>query len=373
LFLVTEDWYFCTHRLPIAVAAHKAGHDVVVVTRVTSHRTVIEQAGIRVVPLYKLRRSSLNPFREIAALVELVVIYRKEKPDLVHQVALKPVIYGSTAAHLTNITLIVNALGGLGLIYSSRSLTARLLKPALIVALRLISNKLGTRLILQNINDIDVVTQKSRVDRRNICLIRSSGVDLLQYGAREQPSGVPIVLLASRMLWDKGVGEFVKVASMFRKEGVSARFVLVGKPDPENPSAISRQQLQAWNDSGEIEWWGHRDNMPEVLSQARIFCLPSYYGEGIPKVLIEAMGSARPIVTTDMPGCNEVVRSGQNGLLVKPRDVEDLARALKVLLLDDLKCQQMGKEGRQIAEKEYSLTRVVAETMEIYRELLGKD
>lgn len=372
MFLVTEDWYFCTHRLPIAVAAHKAGHDVVVVTRVTSHKTVIEQAGIRVVPLYKLRRSSLNPFREIAALGELVTIYRKEKPDLVHQVALKPVIYGSIAAHLSNIALIVNALGGLGLIFSSQSSFARLLKPALVVAFRLISNKSGTRLILQNTNDVTVVAQAG-VDRRNISIIRSSGVNVLEYGVREPPSGVPIVLLASRMLWDKGVGEFVKVASMFRKQGVSARFVLVGKPDPENPSAITRQQLQAWNDSGEIEWWGHRHNMPEVLSQARIFCLPSYYGEGIPKVLVEAMASARPIVTTDMPGCNEVVRPGQNGLLVKPRDVEDLARALKVLLLDDSKCQQMGKEGRQIAEKEYSLTRVVAETMVIYRELLGKN
>ena len=175
------------------------------------------------------------------------------------------------------------------------------------------------------------------------------------------------------MLWEKGVGEFVKAANLLGKQGVSARFILVGQPDCENPSAITHKQLQAWNDSGEIEWWGHRDNMPEVLSQAKIVCLPSYYGEGIPKVLVEAMASARPIVTTDMPGCSEVVRSGKNGLMVKPRDVEGLARALKVLLLDDSKCQQMGKEGRQIAEKEYSLTRVVAETMVIYRELLGKD
>lgn len=199
---------------------------------------------------------------------------------------------------------------GAGANFSSQSSFARLLKPALGGAFRLISNKSGTRLILQNTNDVTVVAQAG-VDRRNIRLIRSSGVNVLEYGVREPPSGVPIILLASRMLWEKGVGEFVKAANLLGKQGVSARFVLVGQPDCENPSAITHKQLQAWNDSGEIEWWGHRDNMPEVLSQAKIVCLPSYYGEGIPKVLVEAMASARPIVTTDMPGCSEVVRSGK--------------------------------------------------------------
>jgi glycosyltransferase involved in cell wall biosynthesis len=371
LFLVAEDWYFCSHRLPIAVAARQAGHDVVVVTRVTAHKTVIEQAGLRIVPLRRLSRSSLNPFLELAALGELVAVYRKERPHLVHQVALKPVIYGSIAARFANVSSMVNALGGLGFVFSSRSFLARLLKPLLVGAFRLIFNNPGNRLILQNTNDLTVVTQEAGVEQRNIRLIRSAGVDLSQYAVCEPPSRVPVVLLASRMLWDKGVGEFVKAASVLRQQGVSARFVLAGEPDSENPSSISRKQLQEWNDSGETEWWGHRNDMPEVLSQARIVCLPSYYGEGIPKILVEAMASARPIVTTDMPGCNEVVRTGINGLLVKPRDPEDLARAIKVLLLDEEKCQQMGRAGRQIAEKEYALSRVVVETMAIYGELLN--
>jgi glycosyltransferase involved in cell wall biosynthesis len=332
----------------------------------------MEQAGLRIVPLRKLSRSSLNPFRELVALGELIAVYRKERPDLVHQVALKPVIYGSIAARFANVSSIVNALAGLGFAFSSRSLLARLLKPALVGAFRLIFNNPGSRLILQNTDDLDVVTKEARVDRRNICLIRSAGVDLLRYKVREHPSAPPIVLLASRMLWDKGVGEFVKVANLLRQQGLVARFVLAGEPDSENPSSITRRQLQEWNDSGEIEWWGHRNDMPEVLSQARIVCLPSYYGEGIPKVLIEAMASGRPIVTTDMPGCKDVVRTEKNGLLVKPRNVDDLAKALKVLLLDESKCQEMGREGRRIAEIEYALSRVVAETLAIYRELLKK-
>jgi glycosyltransferase involved in cell wall biosynthesis len=371
LFLVAEDWYFCSHRLSLAVAAGQAGNDVVVATRVTAHKSVIEHAGLRVVPLRRLNRSSLNPFRELAALGELVSIYRRERPDLVHQVALKPVIYGSIAARFANVSSMVNALGGLGFVFSSRSLLARLLKPVLVGAFRFIFNNPRNRLILQNMDDLTVVTKNAGVNQRYIRLIRSAGVDLNKYKVREQPPGTPVVMLASRMLWAKGIGEFVSAARILREQGVSARFVLVGEPDAENPSSVSRKQLQVWSDSGVVEWWGYHNDMPEVLPQARIVCLPSYYGEGIPKVLIEAMACARPIVTTDMPGCRDIIQSGKNGLLVNPRDVENLSMALKVLLLDESKCQQMGIEGRRIAEEEFALPRIIAETMAVYRELLN--
>lgn len=370
LFLITEDWYFCSHRLPLAVAAIKAGYEVSVATRVTNHRAVIEEAGIRVIPLQRMRRSSLNALRELAAVSELLSIFRNERPDLVHQVALKPVLYGSLVANLTGIRAKVNALGGLGFVFSSNRLFARLIRPLLLRFFRFIFNDENGRLILQNDNDFELLTTRAGVDRQRVRLIRSAGVDLEHYAATEIPNGVPVVMLASRMLWDKGVGEFVSAAKVLKEQGIDARFVLVGEPDPDNPSSVALEQLQKWSDSGVVEWWGHRDDMPEVLSQACVVCLPSYYGEGVPKVMIEAMACARSVVTTDMPGCRDVVSSGKNGLLVKPRDVDDLAFALKRLLLDRMRCRELGIAGRQIAEDEYALSRVVKETLAVYKELL---
>ena len=370
LFVVTEDWYFCSHRLPLAVAAVRAGYEVAVLTRTTDRRAAIEEAGIRVIPLRHMKRSSLNVLKELAAIAELFAIFRRERPDLVHQVALKPVLYGSLVSYLIGIRAKVNALGGLGFIFSSSRLLARLIRPFLLWLFRFIFNGKNAQLILQNDDDFSLVTTRAGVDRQRVRLIRSAGVDLEHYVAKEIPSGVPVVMLASRMLWDKGVGEFVGSARLLHEQGIDARFVLVGEPDPDNPSSVALEQLQQWSDSGVVEWWGHRDDMPEVLSQAWVVCLPSYYGEGVPKVLIEAMACARAVVTTDMPGCRDVVRSGNNGLLVKPRDVDDLASALKTLLLDRMRCKELGITGRQIAEDEYALSRVVKETLAVYKELL---
>lgn len=370
LFVVTEDWYFCSHRLPLAISAKLAGYDVVVATRVADHKELIEQSGLRIIPLQRMRRSSLNVFREVASLGELFAIYRRERPDLVHQVALKPVIYGSLVARLIGTPARVNALGGLGFVFSSKKRLARLLRPILLWTFRLIFNNTHSQLILQNEDDLALMIEKAGVDRERVRLIRSAGVDLNRYIARDLPDGVPVVMLASRMIWDKGIGEFVSAARVLHDQGVSARFVLVGDPDPENPSSVPREQLQEWNDSGLVEWLGYRNDMPEVLSQASIVCLPSYYGEGIPKVLIEAMACARPIVTTDMPGCRELVHDGLNGCLVPPRNADALEKALSNLLNDPQVCVTMGVAGRKIVESEYSVLQVVSDTLNVYRELL---
>ncbi|MEW6676323.1 MAG: glycosyltransferase family 4 protein [Pseudomonadota bacterium] len=372
LFVVTEDWYFLSHRLPLAQAALEAGYEVLLAARVGSHKAEIEAAGVRVVPLQSMRRSSLNPFHEAAALLELYSIYRREKPDLVHQVALKPVLYGALAARLAGVPAQVNALGGLGFAFSSRRWLARLLRPLLVAAFRVFLNDRRSRTILQNRDDYSVLTGPGRVSEDNVRLIRSAGVDLERYKDAPLAEGPPIILLASRMLWDKGVGEFVGAAAMLRQHGFQARCVLVGSPDDDNPTAIPREQLQAWHEGGQVEWWGYRNDMPDVLAQASIVSLPSYYGEGIPKVLIEAMASSRPIVTTDMPGCRELVSEGVNGLLVPPRDVEALAHAFMQLLADEPGRRRMGQAGRQIALEAFSLPRVVTETLALYRELLDK-
>ncbi len=370
LFVVTEDWYFCSHRLPLAVALKEKGHQVVVATRLKDHRQLIEASGIRTVALERMKRSSLNVFREMGAFIELLSILRHEKPDLVHLVALKPVIYGSLAAMLARVPARVNALGGLGFAFSSNRMLARCLRPLLLAIFRLIFNDSRSRLILQNSDDLMLVTERAQVDRRNVRLIRSAGVDLHQYAALDMPDGVPVVMLASRMLWDKGVGEFVEAATALKAKGVPARFVLVGEPDEENPSSVPRRQLLDWHASGAIEWWGYRTDMPAVLSQASVVCLPSYYGEGIPKVLIEAMACGRPIVTTDMPGCRDLVHDGKNGLLVSPMDAAGLVERFAALVVSRSRCKSMGLEGRRIAETEFSLSRIVQETITVYEELL---
>ena len=372
LYVVTEDWYFLSHRLPLALRAIEDGYEVVIATRISKYRDFFEQKGMRVVNLRYMRRSSLNPLLELVALFELCWIFLKERPDLVHLVALKPVIYGSLASRIIGVRCKVYALGGLGFIFSSKNRIAKILRPVLVWLFGFIFNEKGSILILQNLDDYSLMEGLARVKARNLRLIPSAGVDMDQYLPSEIPEGTPIVMLASRLLWDKGVGEFVSAAKILHEQGVSCRFVLVGAPDPENPHSVPMEQIEEWKKSGVIEWWGRCDDMSAVLSQASVVCLPSYYGEGIPKVLVEAMACARPIITTKMPGCRELVRSDKNGFLVNPRDPAALANALALILSNKSLCQKMGWEGRKIAVSEYSLLQVVGDTFRLYEYLLGK-
>jgi glycosyltransferase involved in cell wall biosynthesis len=367
LFLVTEDWYFCSHRLPPARAAKAAGYEVVVATRVNRHGAAILAEGFKLVPI-RLRRRSWNPFSELAAIREIVRIYRRERPDVVHHVALKPTLYGSIAARLTRVPAIVNALAGLGLVFSSPTRKARVLRACIVAAFRVVLNTNRSVLIVQNPDDAKLVAGRM-VAAHRVRLIRGSGVDTVRFAPTHEPSGMPLVMLASRMLWGKGVGEFVESAKLLRARGTEARFVLVGETDLENPASIPETQLKAWAASGSVEWWGRCDDMPNALSLATIVCLPSAYGEGVPKILLEAAACARSIVATDAPGCREIVRHGENGLLVPIRNPHALADALATLLGDGTMRADMGKRGRGLVEAEFSQELVARQTLAVYREL----
>lgn len=366
LFFVTEDWYFHSHRLPLAVAAKAKGCEVVVATRVIVHRDKIEKEGIRVVPLRQLVRSSLNPFRELGAIAELYSVVAREKPDVIHNVAMKPVMYGSIVAMVTGVSRRINALGGLGFVFSSQNLKARILRKFIVTVFHYLLNRKGTAVIVQNTEDFDVLTHACAVDEARVHLIHGAGVDLDIYVPTPLAMIEPVVMLASRMIWDKGISEFVEAAKLLRAEGVNARFVLVGKPDGENPASVPESELLRWVSEGAVEWWGHRQDMPQTLAQASIVCLPTYYGEGVPKVLIEAMACCRPIVTTDMPGCRELVVDGKTGLLVKPRDIESLTAGLRTLVLDHAKCKALGEEGRKLVSTKYSLPIIVEGVLDLY-------
>jgi len=368
VFVVSEDWYFCSHRLPLARAAIESGFEVLVVARIRHHRRAIEEVGAKVVP-WHLIRGSRNPINELRALAELAAIYRREAPDIVHHVAMKPVIYGNLAAHIAGVKRSVNALAGMGYAFSSTSVYARLLRPALAAIYRWLLSGRQCLLILQNPDDRQLMVGQNLIDGDRVRIVRGSGVNPEQYLPSGEPDGIPVVVLAARMLWDKGIREFADAAGVLRKKAVRARFVLVGDVDPENPASVPIRELERWHAEGVLEWWGRREDMPRVFAGANIVCLPSYR-EGLPKVLLEAASSARAIVTTNVPGCREAVTDGDNGLLVPPRDAVALAAALEKLIADPELRRKMGKRGRERVLAEFSESRVMSETMAIYRQLL---
>jgi glycosyltransferase involved in cell wall biosynthesis len=364
LFYVTEDWYFVSHRIALAMAAKAAGYEVCVATRVRAHGDRIRGAGLRLIP-FENSRSNFNPFKELWTLARLIRLYRRERPDVIHHVAMKPVLYGSIAARLAGRPRVINAFGGLGWLFSSGALVAEGIKPAVRWWLgRLLRS--GTALV-QNPDDARLLGQMGVPDT-NIRLLPGSGVDLQQFRPQPEAQTVPMVVLPARLIWDKGVGEFVEAARILRKRGIAARFVLAGEPDRANPSAVPADRIAEWVREGAVEHLGWVEDMPKLLGESHIVCLPSFYGEGIPKSLIEAAAAGRPIVTTDTPGCREIVHHEDNGLLVPPRNARAVAEALVRLIENPGLRQRMGVRGRIRAEQEFGLDRVIDQTLAIYAE-----
>lgn len=369
LYLVAEDWYFCSHRLMLARAAMRHGFEVIVATRVNAHGDIIRNEGLKLLPI-RMRRESKNVLHELSTVWELIKLYRRERPEIVHQVALKPILYGSIAALFSPGTKIVNVLAGFGFLSTSSSWKARLLRPVVRRAFRLFFNLSRTRLIVHNSDDYRDLLDGMVKDEQRISLIRGNGVDTDLFAPAPEPEGTPVIVLPARMLWNKGVGEFYAAAQILKKRGVEARFVLVGRTDEASPAAISVAQLERWAATGAIEWPGHCDDMPSVYRSATIVCLPSYR-EGIPKSLLEAAASGRAIVSTDVPGCREVVRHGENGLLVPARDPEALATALELLLSNADLRSAMGRQGREIVLKEFSSVQIIGKVLRLYDSLVA--
>jgi glycosyltransferase involved in cell wall biosynthesis len=338
-----------------------------VATRVAKHGERIRREGFRLVPI-GLRRRSLAPWREAAAIAELLRLYRRERPDLVHHVAMKPVLYGSLAAALAGVPAVVNALAGMGYVFTSSGVKARLLRPLIRTAFRWLLDRPNSRLILQNPDDIAAIT-KGAVSAERVALIRGSGVDTQIFRPREEPEGTPVAVMVSRMLWDKGVGELVEAARLLRRREVPLRVVLVGPPDPDNPASIPERQLRDWDASGDVAWWGERSDIAEIWARSHIAVLPSHR-EGLPKSLLEAAACGRPMVAADVSGCREIVRDGVTGLLVPPGDAGALADALERLARDPGLRRRLGAAARDLVERELSEEGVVAQTLALYRSLV---
>lgn len=369
LLVVTEDWYFASHRFDLARAALAAGFEVGVATRVSAWRERIEAAGIHVIPLRYMRRSSRAPWIEARAVRELTSVYREWRPDIVHHVAAKPVIYGGIAARLAEVKGVVAALAGLGHAFASERTSARLLRPVLLSAYRSALRQRHVRLIVQNPEDERLVLEQQLVKPEDVRVIRGSGVDTQLFRPHREPAGPLTFVLVARMLWDKGVGEFVDAARQLRRGGLQARFLLVGEADPENPAAIAREQLLRWHREGHVEWWGHRSDMPGVLGGAHVACLPSYR-EGLPKALLEAAACGLPLIATDVPGCREIAVQDQTALLVPPRDSGSLAAAMLTLARDAELRRRLGTAARERVLANFSTDRITGQTIALYQDLI---
>jgi len=369
LYVVNDAGFFLSHRLPLARAARRADMRVSVATPDGPLGDRIRDEGFAHHPV-RLSRAGMRPAENLRGFVDLVRLYRALRPDLVHHVTIKPVLFGSVAARLTGVPAVVNAPTGMGWVFVEQGLAADAIRLAVRGAYRLIFRHPRMRVLFHNPEDRAGLLAEGLVRAEQAVLVGGAGVDTARYAPAPEPDGAaPVVVLAARLLWQKGVGEFVEAARMLRREGTRARMVLVGDADV-NPSSVPPARLSAWHDEGIIEWWGQRDDMPAVFAGCNVVCLPSYR-EGLPKVLLEAAACGRAIVATDVPGCRQIARHEENALLVPPRDAAALARALRRLIESPAERARMGARGREIAVAEFAEERVVGETLAAYEELLA--
>jgi glycosyltransferase involved in cell wall biosynthesis len=369
LFVVNVDWFFLSHRLPIALNALQAGFEVHIATSITDKLNVLQAYGLTVHPL-GLVRGGLGAFNAVKTIIELRRIYNSVQPDVVHLVTIKPVILGGLVARWLRVPALVSAVSGLGYVFTANGPVASLRRW---VVGRIYAWALGHHnqtVIFQNPDDRDILVAAAGLSSTKIEMIRGSGVDLKQYAVVPETSGVPVVLFPARLLADKGIFEFVQAAILLGARGVSARFALAGMVDTANPSSVSQLQLDELVASGVVEHWGYRTDMPQVIASANLVVLPSYR-EGLPKVLLEAAAGGRAVVTTDVPGCRDAIEPGVTGLLVSVRNAESLACAIEQLLIAPERRLKMGLAGRQLAEKEFDVRAVVDKHIAIYRRLLA--
>ena len=373
LIVVTEDWYFLSHRLQLAKEAARRGLRVTIATGPGERSADIRHAGFEH-RVFALDRRSLNLWREVQTLRALTALMRDLRPSLVHLVAAKPIMYGNIAASLAGGPPVLNAVAGLGYLYMGGGVGRRALRAAYELTFRtLVRRRPEARVLVQNPDDAQFLLERRMVKSEQLVCITGSGVDIQRFAPSPEPTGTPtVVLMHSRMLWDKGVAELVEAARQLRARGVPNFIVrLAGDPDPHNPAAISLEQLRDWSNEGVVEWIGRADDIPAELRRCHIACLPSYR-EGAPLSLLEAAASGRPIVTTDVPGCREVVHHDRNGLLVPVRDARGLADALQRLILDSDLRRRLGACGRERAEREFSSDVVNDKIISTYFQMMAE-
>ncbi|WP_420549334.1 glycosyltransferase family 4 protein [Curvivirga sp.] len=368
-FLAAEDWSFCSHRLPMARAARDAGATVIAGVRFNGngHVEKIEAEGFKAVSI-PFDRSGINPVKDWVTLLAIRKAFKQYKPDLIHNVAMKPVLYGSLAAWITGVPAVVNAMTGLGYLFISQSLKAKILRPIVKSLLKWLNNRDGTRLLLQNQDDQRTFIQDIEVEASHTRIIRGSGVDISQYDVTPEPEGPIIATCVARMLKDKGIGELVEAARLLKKYGTDIRIRLVG-PTDDNPASFSQAELDSWAAEGIVEVTGPSTDIAGEYAKSHIAVLPSYR-EGLPKSLLEGAACGRALIATDVPGCREICVDGKTGILVPLKSIEPLADALQLLAEKPEIRQRMAKEARKAVETQFSDSIIQRQIVQLYDALI---
>ncbi len=365
LFVVNNPAFFMSHRVPVALAAQQAGYEVHVATMDGPAVADIQALGMthHAIPM---TRSGKHPLQELGTLLALIRLFRHLRPQIVHLVTIKPVLYGGIAARLTRVPGMVAAISGLGFVFLSNSLKMKLVRAVVARLYRLALGHPNSRVIFQNASDRDLLKSLGAVRDAQVVMIRGAGVDLNEYRAQPEPPAPPVVVtMVARLLRDKGVQEFVQAARLLRERGLPITMQLVGGVDAGNPASATQDEVDAWQQEGCVRALGERSDVAALYAASHIAVLPSYR-EGLPKSLIEAAACARAVVTTDVPGCRDAIEPGETGLLVPVRDVQALADAIARLAEDPALRQSMGAAGRALAEREFNIDRVARIHVEIY-------
>lgn len=368
IFVVNSPDFFLSHRLPLALAALNAGFQVHVATSDGPEVRNIRSMGFthHIVPFV---RSGQNPLHELGTLIRMVRLFRRVKPVLVHLITIKPVLYGGIAARLAGVKSVVSAVSGLGTVFLADSVVARFRRGLVILLYRAAFTQKRLVVIFQNPDDCNVLLGLKALKQDAARMIRGSGVNLEDYPYLSQPLGKTVVVMASRLLRDKGVFEFVEAAKLLQDRGVAVEMRLIGSPDPGNPTSVTLKDLNKWKSKRYIEVLGYRTDIATQYAEAHIVCLPSYR-EGLPKSLVEAAACGRAVVTTDVPGCRDAIKPGVTGLTVPLKDTVALADAIQALVEDPEMRADMGRAGRALAEEAFAIEKIVDQHIDIYSDLI---
>jgi glycosyltransferase involved in cell wall biosynthesis len=373
VYVVNVSWFFISHRLELARQAARAGYDVHVATCVCGDEDarVIRESGLTLHHV-NFGRDGSRVIADVVAFASLLRLIRRLRPVLLHLVGVKMIVIGGLAARAASVATVM-AITGLGHAFIQGGYWSNLRSRMIVKAMRFVAGRPRCAVIFQNEEDRDAFVSRGIVSPEMAHLIRGSGVDLQQFKFLPEPAAPVRILLASRMLRTKGIPEFVAAAKLLKVKWPDAQFLLAGNPDSGNPTSITEEELNAWNTQGCVSWLKHQRDVPALLASVHIVTLPTYYKEGVPKVLIEAAACGRPIVTTDTPGCRDIVRNGLNGFLVPQRDSLALTDALDHLIGDSNLRVAMGQRGRALAETEFGIAEVIDRTLRIYGELQSGD
>jgi len=368
LFVVNVDWFFISHRLPLAIKAIENGYEVHLACNYSKSKEFLENIGIACHEI-QFTRSNYDIMNALMICKQIYALLKLVKPDITHFITIKPILLGGIVAKLLKVPSVVFAISGLGYIFISKGKIASIRKRLIGLIYAYVFKRKNICVIFQNNDDQNELSKLTGFTEMHSVIIPGSGVDTEKFSMSQLPKSPPVIMMASRLLKDKGVYEYISAAEIISHKKQNIKFVLVGAPDPENPSSISIEELNEWIDKGYIEYWGQQEDMPSVISKSTIVVLPSYR-EGLPKVLLEASSCGRPIITTNVPGCRDAIIDMRTGFLVEKCNAQDLADKILTLSGNIDQSIKMGQSGRKLVEEKFSEKLIVSHHMKIYEKLL---